>query len=770
MLSRVSGQGHHGPITKKQITSSSPVAIPGKKIAPNMNDAASSDNETICLNGGFLLFSECFCVPGWDGPACEEKWKRAVPQCDEKNDQCFYHPNYGVAAVSEQRAESASLHESKTWADHRRKSDRQNEHLKNFGNFDQLLLNYKRSDLGDVLELGCGPFTNSLMILNATGLSVKSVTLVDPLLREYLSTNLNCAYRSGSLGSHKTTLISARAEAFEPPKKYDTVILVNIIEHVQNAFQVYSRVMKALKPGGLCIFHERFWPRYDGLPDKTREFALHPIRLNMNFALRFSSEFELWYEHSQEERWGNYGYYWYGIRRLDMEFHNVLSAVVSALEKHDTQLISGGFVASRLYGNIFSSKAIQQVGDYARYAMGSKKIICEVGFAAGHSAVTFTTACRECKIFSFDDYGRPAAVRYAHDALPKKDSVTLIKGKSQDGIKSFRIAHPEIYCDVISIDGAHHAHYPTIDIQNFRYIANTPNIVLLDDTSASWPAVQKAVDVATRGDYFQTRHAYVSNVIFRGSRKGWTVGQYDLATVVIQTNRRHQIHVLKSVIKAAAEAGVVQKCIILWDDDVVPPDVSSLSSNEGGNLRIQIVQTNERGLNNRWKATLPLNTDAVIQLDDDVYISSNQLRCVFQHWKLDKTSLYGFGARRVATATTYSGRESGNQKSNMVLPRMIFHRAYLGVYNFDVYDHVREYVLSQAAHCDDIAFQAIITKHTQKAVIHLEMNLHEEPRNGLGFQKDRIRLRRECSRFILGALGWQLPELAEPQENACHEI
>lgn len=70
-------------------------------------------------------------------------------------------------------------------------SDRNQEHEIGFNYYADVPLN-----LGNVLEVGCGPFTQLITILNNR--AAKSITLLDPLLNSYLSLP-NCTYKDKRL-------------------------------------------------------------------------------------------------------------------------------------------------------------------------------------------------------------------------------------------------------------------------------------------------------------------------------------------------------------------------------------------------------------------------------------------------------------------------------------------------------------------------------------------------------------------------------------------
>ena len=96
---------------------------------------------------------------------------------------------------------------------------------------------------------------------------VKSITLVDPLIYKYKEIR-GCSYYAGTLRHFHTpstvalTLSNLTVEAFSQVHKgiqYDTVVMMNVLVYSQNAFQFLQALYDMLKPGGLLIFHERWF-------------------------------------------------------------------------------------------------------------------------------------------------------------------------------------------------------------------------------------------------------------------------------------------------------------------------------------------------------------------------------------------------------------------------------------------------------------------------------------------------------------------------------
>lgn len=190
------------------------------------------------------------------------------------NDIRYYREEVGISCVDEQRWEAAQAVERYTWFKLCRgfDDDRSREHVERFAGYQAV-----PQQCGDVLEIGCGPFTQARTILQ--GRTLSSLTLLDPLLAEYLELE-HCAYRDGRLYGCPASLLSIPAEKLPGGLKFDTVICINVLEHVRDAGAVLTRMMAALSEGGTMVLGE---PCHDDY-HPSREFNLaHPIMLKRAF-------------------------------------------------------------------------------------------------------------------------------------------------------------------------------------------------------------------------------------------------------------------------------------------------------------------------------------------------------------------------------------------------------------------------------------------------------------------------------------------------------
>jgi len=68
----------------------------------------------------------------------------------------------------------------------------------------------------------------------------------------------NCAYKDSKLRSRPVNIVPLGAELLNATEAYDTIIMINVLEHVQNIYTILENVHRALKPGGVLIYNDRW--------------------------------------------------------------------------------------------------------------------------------------------------------------------------------------------------------------------------------------------------------------------------------------------------------------------------------------------------------------------------------------------------------------------------------------------------------------------------------------------------------------------------------
>ncbi len=209
--------------------------------------------------------------------------KEAEHMLELCNDKRFV-TDRGIIQVDHDRWEMAQKYEKRTWmvsALHV-DDDRNQEHAERFDWYRSLGCHAFKS----VIELGCGPFTNLRLILPLIP-SVQHVTLLDPLIQEYLN-HPHSTYRNKCLCNRPIETIASSIEQFSPIQTYDMVVMINVLEHCYDIPKIFNVLLQLLAPKGIFIFADNVF-RKEEIPILiSNQFdSGHPIRVSEDFVTQF---------------------------------------------------------------------------------------------------------------------------------------------------------------------------------------------------------------------------------------------------------------------------------------------------------------------------------------------------------------------------------------------------------------------------------------------------------------------------------------------------
>lgn len=134
-------------------------------------------------------------------------------------------------------------------------------------------------DLGAYIELGCGPYTNTRLII--ANRSTTRCVCSDPLIHTYLEFEqrwLSSAHHLGivEVDDHPVEDLPFAAGTF------DTVVMINVLDHVQDADACLKAAVSLLRPNGHFILGQDLSDDADAqLPQDTG----HPIRMHLDDVL-----------------------------------------------------------------------------------------------------------------------------------------------------------------------------------------------------------------------------------------------------------------------------------------------------------------------------------------------------------------------------------------------------------------------------------------------------------------------------------------------------
>ena len=146
---------------------------------------------------------------------------------------------------------------TQNWNVNARTGDRVDDHMRDFNFYRDV--GAPGTNLGNFIEVGAGPWTQSLWMIQQRKFQVENYVIMEPGASSYMNTVETCVYRDGEVRGFegRTLIINAGAERLDVfDQAFDTLMMINVIEHVENGIRILRNIYNALKPGGLLIFNE----------------------------------------------------------------------------------------------------------------------------------------------------------------------------------------------------------------------------------------------------------------------------------------------------------------------------------------------------------------------------------------------------------------------------------------------------------------------------------------------------------------------------------
>lgn len=248
---------------------------------------------------------------------------------------CYSHPQYGTAIVPHALWRRAQLDE-RGWAEavgkHGITDDRSAEHWEGFRGFVDVPAVLGE---GSLLEVGAGPWTQTKgLLFKRPDLKIQRFAIFEPSADWYEANVNTCSYKTGKLRTFNHTsegkyyhdfpmeIFGRSGESLlQHEGRYDALVCTNVIEHVQNAFAFLQGLHRVLKPGGVLIFHERFYDSPPSADPLLGAGTLHPIRLTKMVFDQFLQQFHPLLKNDKpttrmvQAALGEKGYYFIGTKK-----------------------------------------------------------------------------------------------------------------------------------------------------------------------------------------------------------------------------------------------------------------------------------------------------------------------------------------------------------------------------------------------------------------------------------------------------------------------
>jgi SAM-dependent methyltransferase len=145
--------------------------------------------------------------------------------------------------------------------------------------------------LGDYIELGCGPYTNTRLILHEREAS--RVVCSDPLIRSYIT--FRGRWLAEAYAAHRLEVDDhAIEESPFAPATFDVVVMINVLDHVRDSDLCIRNAIELLRPGGYFLIGQDLSDAEDlaqhpydvGHPIRLRREDLEPYLARLSAVLR----------------------------------------------------------------------------------------------------------------------------------------------------------------------------------------------------------------------------------------------------------------------------------------------------------------------------------------------------------------------------------------------------------------------------------------------------------------------------------------------------
>ncbi len=257
---------------------------------PSQTSQTKSDISSLCENRRSFLGLCVQSLPN-NKQSCEslKEWEAVTDYC------LFYNSDVGIVEITDSRWKQAQTVESSVWHGNNDGQDRNEQHAAWFDSYHALVPH--AHSLGKVLEIGSGPFTQTKTIIEKLGMDnvkINTITLADPLMIFYHKYVPACPYKDGSLLGFPTRFIASGAEELYLRDQYDTVIMINVLEHCRNALTVLENLHRAVKSNGLLVFSERWYDTKWAQFEQSKHVfwdVMHPINVKMLIIDKLLSEY-----------------------------------------------------------------------------------------------------------------------------------------------------------------------------------------------------------------------------------------------------------------------------------------------------------------------------------------------------------------------------------------------------------------------------------------------------------------------------------------------
>lgn len=216
---------------------------------------------------------------------------------------------------------------------------------------------------------------------------------------------------------------------------------------------------------------------------------------------------------------------------------------------------------------------------------------------------------------------------------------------------------------------------------------------------------------------------------------------------------------LKKSVEHFSSCDCVGQIQVVWSDQQnAPPGLSMFS--EGARRKVLFEVHDTDSLNHRFNITVPIATDGVFSVDDDLKISCEDLRFGFDTWRSSQTTMVGF-TPRLAThdpeTSLFSYRSwrvaRWNGVYNIILTKCCFlHRDHLRTYVEKMPRSLLAYI-DHHRNCEDLAMSLLVAKYYNTPPLWVSGGVKEIGGDGISSSSSHTIARGKCLDVFARELG-----------------
>ena len=192
-------------------------------------------------------------------------------------------------------------------------------------------------------------------------------------------------------------------------------------------------------------------------------------------------------------------------------------------------------------------------------------------------------------------------------------------------------------------------------------------------------------------------------------------------TIVILTYKRE--HSLIALLEKYLELPYLKMILVIWNElETEPSNFFHQKFNSHLMLKkIRIIKSVKNSLNNRFLPYDQIETDAILSLDDDVWLDTDQIVFAFRVWRENRERIVGFPSRyhkwnKSLNSYEYRHESMTRQYSLILTGAAFYHRFYNHAYSFLIDESMRNKI-DEMNNCEDISFNMMVSHMTRKSPI-----------------------------------------------------